>query len=490
MKTTTIISKPSEIIGNPIKIQRLEFAQYDFPNEMNWVDAKIACAKLGSGWRLPYIHELNLLYAFKNKIGGFTDRKGSYHNYYWSSTETQNSDTCFFAWYIDLENGDKTGYYEYGNQDWNDKHNTFYVRAVRSDTTSPIGITTKINEDTHFGKLPQGLEVAQYDFPDRMNWSDAKAACEKLGDGWRLPNDREITIIKLQSYLYNKDHINGNFNDGKYWYTDLLSNSKSEGRLEDFGLQLTGGYRKNKFNLHHVRAVRGFDNSNYDSEKADQVIAKYINEIGGVDKWSKIQTIKIEGEIESRKLITPFVIRGAHMKGIRLDLKIYGSNLIDQIITPFKEMRQDATVGNTKLNRISEYELKYNLDDLDIQDAFINYKEKGSVIESLGSSYITFNRLNGEGEDVQYIKIKMTTKNNLEKIYYFNTKTNLIDKVESIVKKQGQEIVSETMYYSDYQKIDYGIKVPFTKKNINEMKIVTKLITINPTISLRIFEGN
>ena len=178
------------------------------------------------------------------------------------------------------------------------------------------------------------------------------------------------------------------------------------------------------------------------------------------------------------------------MKGIRLDLNIYGSNIIDQIITPFKERRQDATVGNTKLDRVSEYELKYNLDDLDIQDAFINYKEKGSVIESLGSSYITFNRLNGGGDDVQYIKIKMTTKNNLVKIYYFNTKTNLIDKVESILKKQGNEIVSETIYYSDYQTIDYGIKVPFTKENVNEMKIVTKKITINPTINLSIFEEN
>lgn len=487
LKTKSPILSPSEVIGNPIKIQRLEFAQFDFPNEMNWFDAKIACAKLGDGWRLPFIHELNLLYAFKNKIGGFADKKGSYHNYYWSSTEAQNSDTCFYAWYVDLKNGDKAGHYEYGKQEYNDKHNAFYVRAVRSDTTSPIGITTKINEDRVGDKLPQGIEVAQFDFPDRMNWSDAKAACEKLGDGWRLPDEREFSEIESQSHIHTKKYVNANFNDGKYWYTEHQRDSKSEGGLKDLGIQFTDGYRKNEFNLHHVRAVRGFDNSNYNSQKAEHIIAMYITEIGGADKWSTVQSINIEGQIETQKLVIPFVIRGAHMKGWRLDLEIQGNKIIDQITTPVKGWTQDASAYNAKLSQVSEDEHKNNLDDLDIQDAFINYKEKGSVIEPLGS-YKDYGQYSSEGEYFVYFKIKMTTKNNTEKIYHFNTKTNLIYKVESIVIKEGKEIKSVTTYL-DYQTIDYGIKFPFIK-DIDEMKIVTKKITINPTIDFRIFEGN
>ena len=39
------------------------------------------------------------------------------------------------------------------------------------------------------------LEVAQHDFPKSMNWDDAKAACAKLGEGWRLPTKDELNLL-------------------------------------------------------------------------------------------------------------------------------------------------------------------------------------------------------------------------------------------------------------------------------------------------------
>jgi len=72
---------PKFIIGIPITFGNLEVAQYDYPSVMTWRDAKIACAKLGNGWRLPNKDELNILYKNKDKIGGFANSS------YWSSTE-------------------------------------------------------------------------------------------------------------------------------------------------------------------------------------------------------------------------------------------------------------------------------------------------------------------------------------------------------------------------------------------------------------------
>ena len=77
-----------EIIGKPINIGNLQIAQYDFPNDMNWYDARKACAALGKGWRLPTKAELNILYQNKDKIGGFAVI------IYWSSTEIDNSVVC------------------------------------------------------------------------------------------------------------------------------------------------------------------------------------------------------------------------------------------------------------------------------------------------------------------------------------------------------------------------------------------------------------
>ena len=105
----------SNIIGKPVPIPiqyTLQVAQNDFPNQMNWADAKKACEALGEGWRLPTKDELNSMYINKNAIGGFSP------NSYWSSTEMPP----VFAW---------NQYFNYGGRINDQKTTKNYVRAVR-----------------------------------------------------------------------------------------------------------------------------------------------------------------------------------------------------------------------------------------------------------------------------------------------------------------------------------------------------------------------
>ncbi len=102
-----------DIIGTPFKIENLEVAQYDFPEEMTWEDALDACNKLGEGWRVPNRDELNTLYQNMDKIGGCA--KDSY----WSSTE----DVYSSAW---------VQFFDDGTQLITNKYGTAYVRAVRA----------------------------------------------------------------------------------------------------------------------------------------------------------------------------------------------------------------------------------------------------------------------------------------------------------------------------------------------------------------------
>ena len=46
-----------------------------------------------------------------------------------------------------------------------------------------------------------------------MNWEDAKDACVKLGEGWRLPSMEEFPLIHQEIYLKGKS----TFKEGKYW---------------------------------------------------------------------------------------------------------------------------------------------------------------------------------------------------------------------------------------------------------------------------------
>ena len=103
-----------------VKIGDLEVMTEDL-GEMEWKEAKKACADLGDDWRLPTKDELNLLYENKEKIGGFDEDFS-----YWSSTEYDNgiAGEKEVAWGQNFNNGDQTTSFKFflGSN----------VRAVRS----------------------------------------------------------------------------------------------------------------------------------------------------------------------------------------------------------------------------------------------------------------------------------------------------------------------------------------------------------------------
>jgi hypothetical protein len=214
------------------------------------------------------------------------------------------------------------------------------------------------------------------------------------------------------------------------------------------------------------------------AQTADEVINKYVTAIGGADKWSKIQSLKVEGQIEVQGLAIPFTMQAVHMKGMRVDAEFQGNKIID-ITTPTKGWSQNPLMGKSSLEAITAEELKTKLDELDVQDEFVNYKEKGSTVEFLGKE---------EEEGTSYNKVKLTTKNGNEKTVYFDLVTNLIYKEESTIKQQGQEM-KQAVKFLDYKTLENGIKMAF-KSDMGMMMMVTNKVTINPTIDESIFSGN
>lgn len=117
--TQTPPSANDKIIGEPIRIGKLEVSQFDFPKYMFWVEAVGACKALGSGWRLPTKSELNLLYKYKDKIGSFAPEG------YWSRSRVDKSVGSFDeAWCQSFADGHQ---YSIGFSE-----NTSLVRAVRT----------------------------------------------------------------------------------------------------------------------------------------------------------------------------------------------------------------------------------------------------------------------------------------------------------------------------------------------------------------------
>ena len=211
------------------------------------------------------------------------------------------------------------------------------------------------------------------------------------------------------------------------------------------------------------------------TQTADEIIDKYITAIGGKENWKKINSLKMEGNIQVQGLEIPFTMQAVNGKGLRTDGEFQGNFFID-IITPTKGWSQNPMAGKATLQPLSDDELKDRVDALDLQGAFVDYKEKGSVVEFLGKD---------EEDGNDYFKVKLTTKNKNETTYFFDTKTYLVYKQESISKQQGQEMkmVVKTL---DYQTIDGGVKMPF-KTDQGQMILAAKKFIVNGAIDDKIF---
>ncbi len=211
---------PSIIIGKSKIIGNLEIAQYDFPFLLRDYQGKEACYILGEGWRLPSKDELKILYQNRNKIGGFEGI------YYLSSSPSSS-----LTWIFCFEDGTLK----------NNIRTDFSIRAVRSITQGSNLIKNNISKPIIIDKL----EIAQNDFPYKMNWMQAKMAVYSLGNGWRLPTMKELEIL-----YFNKTKI-GRYSDLSYWSAQGGGYDALSSKLSSYSRQ-----SESKNSNNYVRAVR------------------------------------------------------------------------------------------------------------------------------------------------------------------------------------------------------------------------------------------
>ena len=115
------------------------------------------------------------------------------------------------------------------------KKDTSKNDSSNSLQSSVIGNSVKIGN----------LEIAQNDFPYKLDWATATKSCTDLGLGWRLPSSGEFNIISD-----NLSKVPGiKLNQGGYWLSQERKAYEPSNKYE-------GG--ENKSSPLYVRAVRSF----------------------------------------------------------------------------------------------------------------------------------------------------------------------------------------------------------------------------------------
>ncbi|HEV2426523.1 MAG TPA: hypothetical protein VGZ29_16985 [Terriglobia bacterium] len=216
------------------------------------------------------------------------------------------------------------------------------------------------------------------------------------------------------------------------------------------------------------------------AQSVDEVIAKWVQARGGIDKLRSIQaertTLKLQAggfeatvvQIKKRpgKMRQEFILQGM------AEVRAYDGKTGWQL-NPF-EGRRDAEL-------LSEDDRKDLVEGADIDGPLVDYAQKGHRAELVGHD-------NVEGTDCY--KIKLTLKNGDIRYIYLDTDSLMEIKLESQTMIRGAMREGET-YFGDYEKVD-GLYEPFEieqgrKGDPDRQKLTVEKVEFNVPVDDSVF---
>jgi len=216
------------------------------------------------------------------------------------------------------------------------------------------------------------------------------------------------------------------------------------------------------------------------AQTADDVINKYIDAIGGMDKISAIKSMVQTGTFGGGGMEFPVTMTYKRDNKVRMDISFQGNSQIQAFdgttawqINPWAGKKDPEKMPAEGVKRMKEMS--------DFEGALVNYKSKGYTAELMGKE---------DMEGTEVYKIKLTDKDNDVTYYYLDASSYLLLKESSKRKIKEKEIEQDT-YYGNYQPnggVMMAMSIEFKQKGDDQSQkgTVTK-IEINPEVDDAIF---
>jgi hypothetical protein len=212
------------------------------------------------------------------------------------------------------------------------------------------------------------------------------------------------------------------------------------------------------------------------AQTVDEIIAHYINTIGGMEKIQAVNTLRRSGKFTGGGGFEA-VIRQENKRGksVREEFSLQGMTGINAYdgssgwkIEPWNGKKDPEALG--------EEEMKSILQDSDFDGPLVNYKQKGNKVEFVGKDQF-------EGTDT--FKLKVTVPNGDVYLYYLDTDYYVPIKIDTRRVVRGAEREYETAL-GDYKEVN-GWFLPFsietnTKGSQDKSKVIYDKIEANVAI--------
>jgi outer membrane lipoprotein-sorting protein len=212
------------------------------------------------------------------------------------------------------------------------------------------------------------------------------------------------------------------------------------------------------------------------SQTVDEIIAKNIEALGGIEKIRAVKTVRMTGKMTVGPGIeAPIVMELKRPNSMRLDITVQGmvgSQAYDGTsgwsLMPF--------AGSKVPQQMAADEAKLAQEQADLDGPLVDYKAKGNTVELMGKEKI-------EGADTH--KLKVTLKNGDVRTMYIDAEHFLQIKDESKRTIRGTEVETDTIV-GDYKEVG-GMMFPHAvdsgqKGSPQRQKLTIDKIEINVPI--------
>jgi len=187
------------------------------------------------------------------------------------------------------------------------------------------------------------------------------------------------------------------------------------------------------------------------AQTADDLVKKYLDARGGIDKIKAVQSERVSGHISfAPGLEGPFLLEFKRPLKLHMEatiqghylLRVYDGKSAGWVVNPFAEDTGPQPMSPDDLSTIS--------DESDFDGPLVDYKSKGNQVELAGKDEI-------DGKPVY--KLKLTRKNGDARVYYLDASSFLVVQWDGVTRIEGKDFPIQNFLH-DYRPVD-GLKFPF-----------------------------
>jgi hypothetical protein len=218
------------------------------------------------------------------------------------------------------------------------------------------------------------------------------------------------------------------------------------------------------------------------AQTVEEIIAKYVKTIGGMEKIEAIKTLRRTGKYTGGGGFEAVVVQENKRPGQVRQLFTFQGMTGSYAYDGKTGWKIEPWGGKKDAEALSEEELKGFTEDADFDGPLINYQQKGNKVEFVGMDDI-------EGTDVY--KLKVTLKSGDVHYYFMDGDSGVPIKIEIKRTVRGAEQESETIL-GDYKQVA-GVYFPYSiesgqKGSANKSQITYEKIEANVVLDDGVFK--